>query len=440
MLLIKLKQLSMGKPILKNLCANFSGIGINLFCQVILVPFYIEQWGVDKYADWIVLSSVSSVFSMSDIGLNTVISNQFSIKMAQGDEQYCRSLLTDNYFLLLIVSLFGIIGCLVFVNICDVNSLLGLSVLSSKTTRVVLLLLVIQIFVSMIGGVSNAVYRSKSLTFRSIYIDNLAKLVEGFILLSGLLLHCRLELLAFFYVIPNIYVMVYKYYDIKKIYSFVFQINNIDIKLLKGLLFPSFSFMLFPVGNLIIQQGFTLFVNKYFGASSLVLYNTTRTLCNFIKTIMNSINYSVWPELSIAYGKHDYVKMKRIYYSSLFLSVALSILISIFLLIAGPFIYVVWTNNEIEFDFSLMFAFLLVLFFNNFWFTGSVVLAATNKHSVLSILFVLGSCLSLLMAYIINLYFHSLIYITYSLVVIDMILSMYTIKTNRCLLRLNSHI
>lgn len=111
-----------------------------------MVPFYIEQWGVDKYADWIVLSSVSSVFSMSDIGLNTVISNQFSIKMAQGDEQYCRSLLTDNYFLLLIVSLFGIIGCLVFVNICDVNSLLGLSVLSSKTTRVVLLLLVIQIF------------------------------------------------------------------------------------------------------------------------------------------------------------------------------------------------------------------------------------------------------------------------------------------------------
>lgn len=292
----------------------------------------------------------------------------------------------------------------------------------------------------MIGGVSNAVYRSKSLTFRSIYIDNLAKLVEGFILLSGLLLHCRLELLAFFYVIPKIYVMVYKYYDIKKIYSFVFQINNIDIKLLKGLLFPSFSFMLFPVGNLIIQQGFTLFVNKYFGASSLVLYNTTRTLCNFIKMIMNSINYSVWPELSIAYGKHDYVKMKRMYYSSLFLSVALSILISIFLLIAGPFIYVVWTNNEIEFDFSLMFAFLLVLFFNNFWFTGSVVLAATNKHSVLSILFVLGSCLSLLMAYIINLYFHSLIYITYSLVVIDMILSMYTIKTNRCLLRLNSHI
>lgn len=114
------------------MCANFSGIGINLFCQVILVPFYIEQWGVDKYADWIVLSSVSSVFSMSDIGLNTVISNQFSIKMAQGDEQYCRSLLTDNYFLLLIVSLFGIIGCLVFVNICDVNSLLGLSVLSSE--------------------------------------------------------------------------------------------------------------------------------------------------------------------------------------------------------------------------------------------------------------------------------------------------------------------
>ena len=48
----------MGKPILKNLCANFSGIGINLFCQVILVPFYIEQWGVDKYGLYFHLSQV----------------------------------------------------------------------------------------------------------------------------------------------------------------------------------------------------------------------------------------------------------------------------------------------------------------------------------------------------------------------------------------------
>ena len=82
---------------------------------------------------------------------------------------------------------------------------------------------------------------------------------------------------------------------------------------------------------------------------------------------MNSINYSVWPELSIAYGKHDYVKMKRMYYSSLFLSVAsIYIDINIFYLLQGRFIYVFSFGQIMKLNFRLFIdVLLLALFFTN---------------------------------------------------------------------------
>ena len=65
----------MKNVILKNIAGNFYGVGVNLFSQIILVPFFINYWGIELYADWIALTAISSFFSMSDIGLNIVTSN-----------------------------------------------------------------------------------------------------------------------------------------------------------------------------------------------------------------------------------------------------------------------------------------------------------------------------------------------------------------------------
>lgn len=61
--------------------------------------------------------------------------------------------------------------------------------------------------------------------------------------------------------------------------------------------------MSFPISNAIIYQGFTFLVNKYFGAASMVEYNTIRTLTSFVKKVVSMIQTSVWPEYSLAYGK-----------------------------------------------------------------------------------------------------------------------------------------
>ena len=102
-------------PIRKNLVANGFGIGVQLLNQVVLVPFYILFWGNELYSDWIVISALTLIFSMSDIGLNNVIQNRFTIKLSEGSHKECNSLLTDNFLLVVVTLLVTLVGCIVFI-------------------------------------------------------------------------------------------------------------------------------------------------------------------------------------------------------------------------------------------------------------------------------------------------------------------------------------
>ena len=88
--------MKLNSPIKRNIIANLFGIGVNLLNQIVLVPFYIIYWGNDLYGDWIVLSALTAFFGMSDIGLNSVIQNRFSIKYAQNSFKECSSLLVHT--------------------------------------------------------------------------------------------------------------------------------------------------------------------------------------------------------------------------------------------------------------------------------------------------------------------------------------------------------
>lgn len=412
----------------KNLFANFYGVGINLINQIILVPFYLTFWGVQKYSDWIILMSLSSFFSISDIGLNTVTSNRFSIKLSEGNKKECTSLLSNNFLLLFIVTIFTLLGTSLYLIYGNIIYDLGIHVTPLSSVRCVFLLLTIQIFIGMFSGVMNAIYRANSLASKSIYLDNTVRLFEALILLGGLVLNLSIEFICILYIFPKLIILIFKHYDIQKIYPYKFRISDCNFSLFKEILFPSFTFMSFPIGNAILLQGFTLIVNKAFGADSLVLYNTTRTMTNFVKTIMGTISNAVWPEFSIAYGKKDFDRMRNIHRYSLISSISISTLISIFLIVCGKSIFNIWTKGEIQFNIDLMIAFIIVLIINNIWYTSSVTLMSTNNHSKLGILYMCSTLLALILAMIVISLFQSLIGTVLSMLIVDIILSYYTIK------------
>jgi len=78
-------------PIAKNMYANLFGVIVNLLNQIVLVPLFLLMWPMELYGDWIILSSFSVFFSMTDLGFNSASMNYFSIKYAEGKYTACSS-------------------------------------------------------------------------------------------------------------------------------------------------------------------------------------------------------------------------------------------------------------------------------------------------------------------------------------------------------------
>lgn len=417
-------------PIRKNILANFYGIGVNLLNQIVLVPLYIVFWGNDLYSDWIVISALTVIFSMSDIGLNNVIQNRFSMKFAERDIKECKSLLANN--LLIVTSIFAlaILITLCCLTIFDIVDLMGLHSLKRLEASAIFLLLVCRVFLGMYSGIENAIYRANHQASRAVYMDQTCTLCTVLITIACLYLQVNIAYMCICFCIPYIMLIFIKRFDAKKYFSYGISVSDINFKSLKSLFIPSVSFMSFPLGYAIIMQGFTLIVNKFFGADNVVLYNTTRTVCNFLKVVPNAIKNATWPEFTIAYAKKNIERMKNLYRKTIFLSLAFVLFAAIILLVGGDSIYQIWTQKAVGFSFSLMFVYMTSIFFNSIWETSGMALMATNKHTKLGILFVCLSALSFLLAMSIAPYINNLIPIVLCILLVDISLSIYAIQNS----------
>jgi len=416
-------------PIKKNILANFSSVGVQLFNQIVLVPFYLTLWNVNLYSDWIILTALVSFFSVSDIGLNNVSINRFVIKYSEGNRNECTQLLTNNFVLIFLIALLSIVGSLIYINIVDIVKSLGLHSVSRSEANYIFIILLMKIFLGFLSSIFGGIYNATQNTHKAILITNISILAEVLVIIITLVFHYSVIALVTFYIIPKIILFIYFLLDSQRYFKFSFRIRNYNYKLLKEVMVPSVSFMSFPLGNAIIYQGFSIVINKFFGANSLVLFNTTRTMANFIKTLLSTIQNSVWPEYSIAFGKNDISRMRNIHRKAFIVATSISIALSLFLLTFGNLIYKIWTHGKISFNFELMIAFLIIVFFQSVWGSSSVTLMATNKHSKLGIIYLILSFISISIAFCLSQIWPSLILTTYCMLLIDISISYYAVKS-----------
>lgn len=410
--------------------ANLFGVGVQLLNQIILVPFYILFWGNNLYSDWIVISALTTIFAMSDVGLNNVIQNRFSIKLSEGNFKECESLLTNNFILVAITLILTLIGCISFILYWDITDVMSLHLLSRSEASFVFLVLITKVFIGMFSGIENAIYRATHNASISVYMDQVGNLVVAITTLVCILFKTPITILTILICLPQLILCIVKYFHSKKYYNYKLSFKSADMPLFKSVLWPSLTFMSFPLGNTIVLQGYTLVVNSFFGADSVVLYNTTRTLCNFVKTLLGTLQGAVWPEYSIAYGKKDFNLMRHLHRKIIKITVLTSTSAGLGLLLFGPVMFEIWTRSSVEFSYMLMVVFVLVIFIESLWTSSSVTLMATNNHSRLGIIYVFSSLLSIGIA---NLMVRtssgcSLAAITATLILMHTIVACYTIN------------
>jgi len=410
------------KSIFKNIGANGLTVGFNTVFQFISVPIFVTYWGVDLYSDWLVLSSLTAYFMMTDIGLNSVTMNEIGISYGRNQKHRCNVLFNNNLFFIIVVfiSVLSIILCLFsFVNI---SNLLMLESVSNFSSKLIIICLLIQAFTGMTSGLYDSIYRATDRTAKGIMINNYVRFTESILLILGVLVELNLSIIIVIYIIPRFIGLFFKIIQTKKYFNLKISSTFFNVIEFKKIIIPAFSFLAFPIGNSIILQGFILLINFTLGNLSLVIYNTTRTLTNVVKLCVGILNNSVWPELTLLYGKSDWNSLKKLLRYCGAISFYFSVLASVFLFFTSELIYETWTNNVLDFNIVLMLCFLTTVITHTIWSSTSIILMSTNNHKKLSFYYLTTSLCSLLIGFILLKATNSINYLPLSLLIIDVVL------------------
>ncbi len=397
-------------PARKNLLSNIISLVIRTGFVLFLIPFYINNLGNELYSDWIILYTLPAIFELTNFGINQAVNNTFSISYNQKEEMSEKIITHGLYFTfsigLIISSLILLswewLGLFEFLNIVSVNQ---------DDSKLIVYFLTLKVFLDMIRGILSSYLFANNLNHFTIYINTIQYVLESLIIISLLLTGKTLVLISSLLLIPSLISCLGLLIINTKKFKYYFDLN-FDVKYIKILLKPSYSFSLLSISEYILNQGFLIVLKKYYLSESLIIFNSAKTLTNYIKQIQALISTSVFPVFNVYYGKNKLNELFSLYFKSRNITFIITAIICCLLYVFGESIWNIWLSNTVYFDITLFNILLLIQLIGSIWIISSNLIISTNNHLVFSQLYLVSSIFSVVIFYL----FSNLLLISFSLV------------------------
>jgi O-antigen/teichoic acid export membrane protein len=179
-----------------------------------------------------------------------------------------------------------------------------------------------------------------------------------------------------------------------------------------------FGIQLFQALNV---QGVTIAIGSVLSPASVVVFNSSRTLINFLKQIPSLMNLSYWTEFSHKFGLGNFSEINALYKKLFRLNLSLTLVGVLFLSIFGESIFRLWLGSASIYESHFFNILLLSAFFGAISSTSSTLLYSVNLHGRFSIYYVFLTSFLLLSIGIVSSQFQ-LLGVGYLLVVFELFL------------------
>jgi len=385
--------------LIKNFSAAAFGQVVNIIIQLISVPVFLNSWGVQLYGEWLILSSIPTYLSMSDFGFSTVAANEMTMIGAQGNRSGVLSIFQSIFILITLVSSIILIIGLPIIWMAPVEQWLNIHSQSHQQVVLILITFSLYVLLGQQSGVLSAGYRCNDYYAVGTVLGNLCRLSEhaGALLLVFLGASPTAVAIAFLMIRGGGY--LWMRYDLHQKSPWLkFGWEHAKLGIIKKMIRPATSFMAFPLGLALNNQGITLVVSTILGAQAVVVFSVMRTLSRLALQVMNIISQAFAPQLSAAYGSGDLAVARNLHRKACQISIWLSSIIVLALLMCSQPIVRMWTQGKVILDQNLFLLMLLAVVGSAFWWTSSAALAATNRHQGLALRFLLGTSFSIFLA------------------------------------------
>ena len=425
------------KGILYNSSATVFQKVVRIAEQLLLVPFFLTQWGVAYYGEWLTLSIIPSVLALSDLGIGSAISNSFTLCYASGDKKTSASSIKNGLMVTTFALLLGLMITVVVMSCGNYWHLFDKSCVDYRSALLTVLFLMLARLVAFYNQMAEGFYRASRKAALGTFINSLHRVLNLIASAVCLLVGMTMVKLAFVLLLLALAFTPFYYLFGRRFVSFDGEKGCLDASLIKDMVKKGFGYMATPIWQSIYFQGSTFVVRVVIGVEAVAMFNTVRTVCRSVNQMYSIINGSIFPELQYEYGRGNMSVVRRVFSFSVRLSMVLGLLGGVFLAIFGLDLYGWWTKSMIDVPIDVWYVFLVGVFLNAVWWTAVVVYRMTNQPYHFAVASLLMSTVSVGMSYVLA-QWCGMIGVVIGAVLFDLVMAIYVLRDSCSMLGISA--
>lgn len=386
--------------LVRGLGASALGPVVTIIIQFISVPVFLHYWGAKLYGEWLILSAIPSYLALSDVGFGSVAANDMTMSVAAGQREAALDTFQSTWVLISVISMVLLALASVAAWCIRWQLWMKLSVISDHGAALIIVVLSAYSLICLQSGVLDSAFRCDGNFAFGTTCSSILRLAEVAIAMipvicGGNPLQVAITYLAVRIAGSAVLILILH----RKSPWICFGTTHANLSSIRRLASPAFAFMAFPIGNALSLQGLTVLIGGTLGPVAVVCFSTMRTLSRVGLQILAVVARALWPELSTAFGAGNISLARSLHRRACQFAFTLSLTCCVVLAVIGPRVYGGWTRHAVGFDPLTFDVLLLVILANSFWGTSSVVPMASNQHEKIAVGYIIGTSLSLTLAW-----------------------------------------
>ncbi len=294
---------SIRERIVRGIGATAFGQVVNATIQLLSLPIFLSIWGVERYGDWLILTSLASFLSMSDVGFTSVAANEMTMSVGRGDKTEALVVYQSMWSLILTFLTLCILAISLVLGLTDAGTMLPVTDATRSESTSVLFATAIFVLAGLPIGVVNAGYRCDGNFAIGSLFGSMQRTGEFITQVVAAVLCKSLLSVALAGLVARCLTLLVLVADLQRRSPWLrLGFRKATFGTMRRLFVPAISFLGLPLGHALGTQGMVQVVARVLGPAFVVIFSAHRTIANIAIQLMNSINQTVWPEFSAAYG------------------------------------------------------------------------------------------------------------------------------------------
>jgi len=411
---------------ISNWVSKLAGTIINL----VGVPIFLHFWSVPVYGEWIVLNALPTYLNQSTIGFGNVAGNDMSIFTAKGDREGAIRAFQSCWALIAVFSIVAGGLATLAVWYLPVTRWLHLSAIDDLSAKWIILYLGWSILLSQFEQLLQSAYRCVGRYPYGTLLKSMISLSAFAVIMVAVALHASPRIAALWFALANIAGTVLLCILVKRDLPWLeFGWKHARWSEIKRMSGPAFAFMGFPIGNALNLQGTVVAVSYALGPLAVVIFSTARTISRVALQMIQMVNNTVWPELSLAYGAGNYALVRTLHRRACQIALFFSFALTAVMMLFGPWFLTHWTHGKVPPSPGLLAILLLVVIVYSFWSTSATLHQATNRHQRLAAWYMAGTGITVAATYLCARHF-GLYAAAASLLISEIVMNVYVVPAS----------